>query len=79
MELWNCWQEFIDHREQHLRVLAGVGADGRSDEGDDFWTKDAVLAAWAPLSPDEIMLDILASEEMVIMKRKFSARDLYVT
>ena len=43
------------------------------------WTKDLVLAAWSPLSPDEIMMDILTCEEMVVMKRKFSARDLYIS
>jgi hypothetical protein len=43
------------------------------------WTKDVVLKAWASLSHDEIMMDILTCEDQVVMKRNYSAREFYIS
>ena len=43
-----------------------------------FWTKEMVLASWAPMEYNEINEDILTSEEKVIMKRPHTTRDLYL-
>ena len=43
------------------------------------WTADLVLMGWSHLSHDEIMRDILNCKEKTVMKRRFSARELFVS
>jgi hypothetical protein len=44
-----------------------------------LWTKDLVLSSWAPMETNDINDDILSCEEKVIMKRRHTARDLYIS
>ena len=43
------------------------------------WTVAHLTEAWAPLSHDEILIDILLCKEKTVMKRRASPRDIYVS
>ena len=42
------------------------------------WTKELILSQWASMSTDEILFNIVSSEEKVLMKRDHTPRDKYV-
>ena len=44
----------------------------------ELWTKDTILAHWCSLTTEEIVTDIYACSEKVVLKRRPSARDVCV-